>query len=59
LPGERPEQLTFTSRRGERKLRHVEDGRLLRALSLQGIHRLTPSSADIITRHLTGQEAGA
>jgi hypothetical protein len=54
------EQLTFTSRRGaERKLKHVEEGRLLRALSVQGIYRLAPSSADILTRHLTDQEPGA
>ncbi|MBF9070731.1 hypothetical protein I2501_22170 [Streptacidiphilus sp. NEAU-YB345] len=59
LPGDRLEQLTFTSRRGERKLKYVEDGRLLRALSLQGIYRLAPSSADLLTRHLTDQEPGA
>lgn len=59
LPGEHLEHLTFTSRRGERKLKYVEDGRLLRALSLQGIYRLAPESADIIARHLTVEEAVA
>lgn len=59
LPGEHLEHLTFTSRRGERKLKYVEDGRLLRALSLQGIYRLAPESADIIARHLTIEEAAA
>jgi hypothetical protein len=59
VPGDCLKQLTFTSRRGERKLKHVEDGRLLRSLSLQGIYRLAPRSADILNRHLTNQEPGA
>lgn len=59
LPGEHLERLTFASRRGERKLKHVEDGRLLRALSLQGIYRLAPESADVMARHLTIEEAVA
>jgi hypothetical protein len=59
LPGYHLEHLTFTSRRGERKLKYVEDGRLLRALSLQGIFRLAPESADVIDRHLTSEEATA
>lgn len=59
LPGDLLEQLTFTSRRGERKLKYVEDGRLLRALSLQGIYRLAPGSAEILERHLTSQEPAA
>ncbi|WP_042420451.1 hypothetical protein [Streptacidiphilus anmyonensis] len=59
LPGDCLEQLTFRSRRGERKLKYVEDGRLLRALSLQGIYRLAPDSADILARHLTDQAAEA
>ncbi len=59
LPGEHLEHLTFTSRRGERKLKYVEDGRLLRALSLRGIHRLAPQSADVLARHLINEEAAA
>jgi hypothetical protein len=59
LPGEHLEHLTFTSRRGERKLKYVEDGRLLRALSLQGIYRLAPQSADVLARHLINEEAAA
>ncbi|MFR9794586.1 hypothetical protein ACL02U_01545 [Streptomyces sp. MS06] len=55
LSGDRLEQLAFASRRGERKLRHVEDGRLLRAVGLQGVYRLDPGSADILNRHLTDQ----
>jgi hypothetical protein len=58
-PGDCLEQLTFTSRHGEGKLKYVEDGRLLRALSLQGTYRLAPSSADILNRNLTDQEPGA
>nr|WP_237537736.1 hypothetical protein [Streptomyces sp. SID2999] len=56
LPGTHLEHLTFASRRGERKLKYVEDGRLLRALSLQGIYRLAPESAAVIARHLNGEE---
>jgi hypothetical protein len=59
LPGEHLEHLTFTSRRGERKLKYVEEGRLLRALSLQGIYRLAPESADVLARHLTSEESAA
>ncbi|AXI78787.1 hypothetical protein [Peterkaempfera bronchialis] len=59
LPGDCLEQLTSTWRRGERKLKYVEDGRLLRALSLQGIYRLAPDSAHIVTRNLTDQAAEA
>jgi hypothetical protein len=59
LPGEHLEHLTFTSRRGERKLKYVEDGRLLRALGLQGVYRLAPDSADVIARHLDSEEVAA
>jgi hypothetical protein len=59
LPGEWLEHLSFSSRRGERKLKYVEEGRLLRALSLQGIYRLAPESADVIARHLARGEAVA
>ncbi|MFE9040181.1 hypothetical protein ACFYOG_04625 [Streptomyces sp. NPDC007818] len=45
MPGELLERLTFTGRRGERTLKYVEDGRLLRSNSLQGIYRLAPASA--------------
>ncbi|MFI8500694.1 hypothetical protein ACIGFK_19700 [Streptomyces sp. NPDC085524] len=39
------ERLTFTSRRGERTLKYVEEGRLVRSVSLQGIYRLAADSA--------------
>lgn len=45
VPGDLLERLTFTSRRGERTLRHVEDGRLTRSISLQGVYRLHTDSA--------------
>ncbi|WP_344358181.1 hypothetical protein [Streptomyces gobitricini] len=54
VPGDLLERLTFTSRRGERLLRYVEDGRLIRSVSLQGIYRLTADSAeelDQLVRH--------
>ncbi|MFJ4780728.1 hypothetical protein [Streptomyces sp. NPDC088762] len=39
------ERLTYTSRRGERRLKYVEEGRLIRSVSVQGIYRLAPDSA--------------
>ncbi|MET9520509.1 hypothetical protein [Streptomyces sp. NPDC002994] len=39
------ERLTYTSRRGERTLKYIEEGRLIRSVSLQGIYRLAPASA--------------
>ncbi|MGA5065241.1 hypothetical protein ACPB9E_15940 [Streptomyces exfoliatus] len=54
VPGDLLERLTFTSRRGERLLKYVEGGRLIRSVSLQGIYRLTADSAgelDQLVRH--------
>ncbi|MEV6209808.1 hypothetical protein [Kitasatospora sp. NPDC051914] len=48
------ERLTYISRRGERTLDHVEDGRLLRAVGVQGVYRLSPASAKIHTLLQTG-----
>ena len=59
VSGELLERLTFTSRRGERQLKYVEDGRLLRSVSLEGIYRLAPDSADILTGRLTPQDIPA
>jgi hypothetical protein len=53
------ERLTFTSRRGERHLKYAEDRRLLRSVSLEGIYRLAPDSADILTSQLTPQDSTA
>ncbi|MEU4094501.1 hypothetical protein [Streptomyces sp. NPDC026673] len=50
VPGELLERLTFRSRRAERRLRHVEDGRLMRSVGLQGVYRLAPDSAAELDR---------
>ena len=50
VPGDVLERLTFTSRRGERTLRFVEDGRLTRSIGLQGVYRLAPASAEELRR---------
>jgi hypothetical protein len=47
IPGDLLQTLTWRNRRGDtRGLKHVVDGRLERAISLQGMYRLTPESAD-------------
>ncbi|MFF2143102.1 hypothetical protein [Kitasatospora sp. NPDC058190] len=47
IPGELLERLTWRNRRGQtRGLKYVVDGRLERAVSLQGFYRLIPESAD-------------
>ena len=45
LPPEILERLRFRSQRRERSLRHVKDGELTSAIGLQGIYRLTDTSA--------------
>ncbi|MFD5421508.1 hypothetical protein ACFWJT_26195 [Streptomyces sp. NPDC127069] len=45
VPPDLLERLTYTSRRGERTLKYVDEGRLIRSVSLQGIYRLTSASA--------------
>jgi hypothetical protein len=40
------ERLTFRSQRGERPLKQVKDGELTSTLALQGIYRLSATSAD-------------
>jgi hypothetical protein len=49
VPGEVLGRLTYLPRRGPRPVRHVSpDGRLLHAISVQGIYRLAgPSAADL------------
>jgi hypothetical protein len=46
VPPDLLERLRFRSRRGERGLKHIQNGRLTQAITLQGIYRLSPSSAD-------------
>ncbi|MFF2780972.1 hypothetical protein ACFVU3_39525 [Streptomyces sp. NPDC058052] len=50
VPADVLERLTFTSRRGERRLKHVEDGRLLHSNGVQGVYRLAPGSAAELRR---------
>jgi hypothetical protein len=45
VPPDMLERLRFRSRRGERPLKHVENGRLKSIVSLQGIYRLSEASA--------------
>jgi hypothetical protein len=48
VPPDLLERLTFRSRRRERTLKHVQDGRLLHSLPIQGIYRLSePSAAEL------------
>jgi hypothetical protein len=52
------ERLRFCSRRGERRLKYVEDGLLKRAISLQGrVSRLSPESAVAFERLVLGAPA--
>jgi hypothetical protein len=47
IPGDLLGTLTWRNRRGDtRGLKYVVDGRLERAISLQGLYRLTPESTD-------------
>ncbi|HEY1174823.1 MAG TPA: hypothetical protein VGF17_01600 [Phytomonospora sp.] len=50
------ERLTIVSRRGTRLLRFVEDGRLTRATSFQGVYRLAEESAAELDGLLTTGE---
>ncbi|WP_432586368.1 hypothetical protein ABVG11_09670 [Streptomyces sp. HD1123-B1] len=45
LPPDLLTSLTYTSRRGERRLKHVVDGELRHSTGVQGIFRLAPESA--------------
>ncbi len=44
IPGDLLERLTYTSRRGERTIKHVVDGELLHPISVHGVYRLSPGS---------------
>ena len=55
LPGEMLSRLTYLPRRGPRPVKHVsEDGRLVHAMSVQGIYRLAGSSAADFNTVLAG-----
>lgn len=57
VPGEALAELRFVSKKGERSLKHVEDGKLLRSASLEGLYRLAPESARTLTSLLDEQPA--
>ena len=57
VPSDLLARLRFRSRRAERGLKSIEDGQLKHALSLQGIYRLSPSSADDLAALLLGSAA--
>jgi hypothetical protein len=55
VPPDVLERLRFRSRRGERALKYVEDGKLKRSVGLQGgVYRLSPESAVEFERLVAG-----
>lgn len=54
VPGELLARLTYRSRRGERQVKHVVDGELRSAASVQGIYRLAPGPARELDALITG-----
>ncbi|MFB6563876.1 hypothetical protein ACFCYH_34155 [Streptomyces sp. NPDC056400] len=50
VPADLLGRLTYTSRRGERTLKHVVDGELVRSISVQGVYRLAADSAAELRR---------
>jgi hypothetical protein len=55
LPGEVTKRLVFAPRRGPRPIKHVsDDGRLVHSVPVQGIYRLSESSAADIEAVLAG-----
>ncbi|UUU31913.1 hypothetical protein JIX56_19525 [Streptomyces sp. CA-210063] len=57
VPGDLLGRLTYRSRRGERQIKHVVDGELLRAVSVHGIYRLAPQSAEELRAVLNDEVA--
>ncbi|WP_236244206.1 hypothetical protein [Streptomyces sp. CC210A] len=55
VPGDVLSELTYRSRRGERRIKHVVDGELTRAVSVHGIYRLAPESAHALEVLVVGQ----
>jgi hypothetical protein len=53
LPSELTEQVRFRSQRRERPIKHLDNGRVTSAISLQGIYRLSESTALLFNRQLT------
>ncbi|MFY1677394.1 hypothetical protein [Streptomyces sp. WMMC905] len=55
VPGDVLSELAYRSRRGERRIKHVVDGELLRAVSVHGIYRLAPESAQALEALVGGR----
>lgn len=54
VPGKMLERIRYRSKRGERKIKFVKDGKLLRAMSIQGgVYRLSPKSAKMVAELLS------
>jgi hypothetical protein len=58
VPGESLARLRFVSKRGERGLKHVKDGKLLRSSSLEGVYCLAPESAQLLASLLEQPVSG-
>jgi hypothetical protein len=58
VPGDVLERLEYRSRRGVRKP-NIKDGKLQNWMSVWGIYRLTPASAEAVDALLTSQLDGA
>ncbi len=56
VPTDLLERLRFRSQKGERGLKHIQDGRLKSVITLQGIYRLSEASAAEIDNLLVGRE---
>jgi hypothetical protein len=48
VPGEVVARLRYRSRRGERAVKHVVEGRVKSHVSFDGVYRLAPESADVL-----------
>ncbi|MFE0642797.1 hypothetical protein ACFW2Y_14460 [Streptomyces sp. NPDC058877] len=55
VPGDVLSTLTYRSRRSERQIKHVVDGELRSAVSVHGIYRLAPESAEALEALVVGQ----
>jgi hypothetical protein len=48
VPQQYLEELRFVSKRGERGIKYVQDGKLMRSVSLEGVYRLSPESVELL-----------
>ena len=52
VPPDRLTEVRFVSRRGERPIRHLENGAVAHASSLQGVYRITPATEALLSAAL-------